>query len=50
MSDKEFLQWILDRFYYQHDVNPDSDWMNKLKCIIDDYDSEKITLNILGDD
>ena len=47
MKDKEFLQWIYDRLRYQYDESIHIDYMNKLRNIIEHYDDEKVTPNIL---
>ena len=45
MKDKEYLQWMHDRLQYQHDENPNYDYMHKLRAIIKDYDEDKHTFN-----
>ena len=50
MNDKEFLQWVWDRLNYQHGDNANFDYMHKLKAIIEEYDPEKVTPNIIKTD
>lgn len=47
MKDKEFLQWIHTRLVAVHGENPIIDYMHKLQSIINDYDEDKITPNII---
>jgi hypothetical protein len=37
MSDKDFLQWILSRLEHVHGENPNYDYMQKLRAIINSY-------------
>ncbi len=48
MKDKDFLQWVHGRLHYGYKENPRVDHMTKLQCIINDYDPEKCTANIMG--
>ncbi len=48
MNDKDFLQWIYDRLKYQYNENINVDYMSKLKCIIEDYDNDKVTPNVFN--
>ena len=36
MKDTEFLQFIHDRLQYQHNENPNYDYMHKLRAVIKD--------------
>lgn len=47
MKDKEFLQWIHTRLVIAYGDNPNLDHMHKLQNIINDYDEDKITPNII---
>lgn len=46
MTDKEFLQWIHDRLEFVHKENHNIDYMNKLRCIIAEYNEWIVTPNI----
>ena len=46
MKDTEFLQFIHDRFQYEHNENPNFDYMHKLRAIIKAYDKDKETANV----
>lgn len=37
MTDKEYLQWLFDRLQYVYGENPNLDWMQKFKEIINKY-------------
>lgn len=45
MKDKEFLEWIYQRLQYVHNENPLTDYMHKLKAIIESYPKDKCTPN-----
>ena len=46
MNDKEFLQWIHDRLETVHGESAMNDYMHKLRAIINDTHSEKLTPNV----
>ncbi len=45
MKDKEFLIWLHYRLTDSHKENKESDYMCKLRSIIQGYDSNKMTPN-----
>ncbi len=47
MKDREFLIWIHDRLEITHKIKHGTDYMNKLRCIINAYDKEKETANMM---
>jgi hypothetical protein len=46
MTDKEFLQWMYNRYKNELGESECIDYMNKLKCIINDYPEDKFTPNV----
>lgn len=46
MKDREFLIWLHERFEHQHGVHPQTDYMQKLRSIIQDTDPDKDTPNV----
>jgi len=47
MSDKEFLQWLYNRLLGVHGEIPYTDYMRKLKSIINATDSKQNTPNLV---
>lgn len=47
MSDKEFLQWIHDRLVLIHGENENFDYMWKLRSIISNTQTDKVTPNVI---
>ena len=45
MKDKEFLQWIYNRFEQYHEVDARTDWMRKLIAVVNATDPEQLTPN-----
>jgi len=45
MDDKDFLIWLHERLVYQHCESANVDFMHKLRAIIRDTPSGKITPN-----
>ena len=42
MNDKEFLQWVYDRLINAYHVNPNLDWVRRLKSIVESLTDEDI--------
>ena len=49
MNDKEFLIWLRERMIFVYHESPNVDFVRKLTCIINDYDSKKLTPNVNGE-
>lgn len=47
MKDVDFLKWLHARLIGVHGESTNSDYMNKLRCIIDNTDKEQQTPNIV---
>jgi hypothetical protein len=47
MPDRSFLLWLRDRLEHIYDEHPDTDFMNKLKCIAYAIPEDQNTPNIL---
>jgi hypothetical protein len=47
MTDKEYLIWLYKRLCNTFKISSNMDYMNKLKCIIDNYPEYKISPNII---
>ncbi len=48
MRDREFLIWVHDMLLESvHKEKHNTDYMSKLRCIINAYDKEKVTANMM---
>ena len=46
ISDKEFLLWIYERLHFVHKEDEATDYMSRLREIVDYMDPENVTPNL----